>query len=473
MPNLAYRNGRSYAITREEREVNPLADNLIDYSLFTDTFAASGWANVRISDGCPYACGFCAFPLHGNERYLHMTLDRIEREFDAIKATGSISHIFFIDATLNVPRRQFSEMLKMMIRNEYDFRWHCFFRCDQTDEETVHLMKEAGCMGVFLGLESANDTVLKNMDKSAHKEDFRRSMPWFREAGLRTMWSVLVGFPGETIDTFRETQAFVEELQPDFTRIQPWYCDPTTPVWGKREQFDLEGKGYGWKHYSMDSETAVELVVDSFMALRGVSWVPDPGYNWTATYQMETLGMPVERQKEFLALFAGTAKATLLTGKPAEHEPALLDALRTASQFDRDGKPEMAALEPFSGERYSAARSFWVEELRGVAPQDGGWKVLGGGPEARWSVGLDAGWEAVLAAYGRVLDGVEGPAGAILVAPDGEEPFPLRPGADGLEARLAQSREHARFAWFVLTHPAHGEGVRRRLPRASGGVRRG
>ena len=249
VPNLAYRNGRSYAITREEREVNPLADNIIDYSLFADSFGESGWANVRISDGCPYACGFCAFPLHGNERYLHMTLDRIEREFDAIKATGTISHIFFIDATLNVPRRQFSEMLKMMIRNEYDFRWHCFFRCDQTDEETVWLMKEAGCMGVFLGLESANATVLKNMDKSAHKEDFRRSMPWFKAAGLRTMWSVLVGFPGETIETFRETLDFVEELQPDFTRIQPWYCDPTTPVWGKREQFGLEGKGYGWEHY--------------------------------------------------------------------------------------------------------------------------------------------------------------------------------------------------------------------------------
>ena len=450
VPNLAYRNGPSYTITREEREVNPLADNLIDYSLFADSFAQNGWANVRISDGCPYACGFCAFPLHGNERYLHMTLDRIEREFDAIKATGSISHIFFIDATLNVPRRQFREMLEMMIRKEYDFRWHCFFRCDQTDEETVWLMKEAGCLGVFLGLESANATVLKNMDKSAHKEDFRRSLPWFKAAGLRTMVSVLVGFPGETIDTFRETQDFVEELQPDFTRIQPWYCDPTTPVWGKREQFELEGKGYGWKHYTMDSETAVELVVDSFMGLRGVTFVPDPGYNWTSTYMMETLGMPVERQHQFLALFAGTARAALLTGKPAEHEPALLDALRIASQFDRGGEPDLAELEPFSGERYAAARSFWVEEFRGVAPREGGWNVLRG-PEARWSAGLDAGWEDVLAAYGRVLDGVEGLDGAILVAPDGEEPFPLRSGADG--QKLQQSREHARFAWFVLTHP--------------------
>ena len=187
---------------------------------------------------------------------------------------------------------------------------------------------------------------------------------------------------------------------------------------------------------------------------------------------METLGMPVERQQQFLALFAGTAKAALLTGKPAEHEPALLDALRIASQFDRGGEPDLAELEPFSGERYSAARSFWVEQFRGVAPRDGGWKVLDGGPEARWSAGLDAGWETVLAAYDRVLDGVEGMDGAILVAPDGEEPFPLR-ARRGRAPEAAGAGARARAVRVVRAHaPADGEGVRRRLSGASGGVRR-
>jgi serine/threonine protein kinase len=45
------------------------------------------------------------------------------------------------------------------------FKWNCQFRCQYADDETVHLMRESGCEGVFLGLEAANDDVLRNMNK--------------------------------------------------------------------------------------------------------------------------------------------------------------------------------------------------------------------------------------------------------------------------------------------------------------------
>jgi radical SAM PhpK family P-methyltransferase len=482
IPNLAYKSGKDYAITPKQREVNPLSDHMIDYPLFADAYRESGWANVRISDGCPYACGFCAFPEHGNERYLLMTLDRIEQEFNSIRESGAISHIFFIDATLNVPRKQFKKMLEMMIRNQYDFKWHCFFRCDQTDEETIWLMKEAGCLGVFLGLESANATVLDNMDKTAHKEDFYRTLPWFKEAGLRQMVSVLVGFPGETIETFRESLDFIEEVQPDFTRIQTWYCDPTTPVWFKREQFGLQGKGYSWQHNTMDSETAVELVVDSFLSLRNVSWIPDPGYNWVASYSMEKLGMSVEQQKTFLEFFATAAKARLLSRRGGELDPALLASLRACSQFDRGVAPDRRAIEAFSGDRYLAARSFWVDQFQAVEPrvsadanaEDTEDSLPELPPEARWAQVLSGNgngngahdetvdMDSIVAAYRWALGRAGDPEGAMLVALEDDVTFPLRldpasaAGFDdhGSETRrlLDESREHHRFGWFVLTH---------------------
>lgn len=480
VPNLAYRAGRDYAITPKRREVNPLAENLIDYSLFADAYRRSGWANVRISDGCPYACGFCAFPEHGNERYMLMTLDRIEQEFDAIQRSGTISHIFFIDATLNVPRRQFKRMLQMMIDKQYGFRWHCFFRCDQTDEETIWLMKEAGCLGVFLGLESANATVLGNMDKTAHKEDFRRAFPWLKAAGLRQMVSVLVGFPGETIETFRETLDFVEEIQPDFTRIQTWYCDPTTPVWFRRAQFGLQGKGYSWRHDTMESETAVELVVDAFMSLRGASWMPDPGYNWTATYLMETFGMSIPQQKAFIKLFSAAAKEQLLSRETRELEPPVLQALRDSCAFDRPPEPNLATIDGLSGERYLAAKAFWVDEFYDAPastatarqlldPEDlyeldeSDAAEVAAAHTARWEgIAEGAGWRDLLAAYRWTLGGSH-LDGAMLVALPDDVAFPMRlraPTATHLdeyraanEELLERSCRHQRFGWFVLTHP--------------------
>ncbi len=476
VPNLAYKSGKDYLVTPRLREVNPLADNMINYPLFAEGFAKSGWANVRISDGCPYACGFCSFPEHGNERYVIMNLERIEREFDSIKAAGTIKHIFFIDATMNVPPNQFKAMLRMMIRKDYGFKWHCFFRCDQTDEETVQLMKEAGCMGVFLGLESANETVLKNMDKTAHKADFRRTMPWFKKYGLRQMISVQVGFPGETYESLQESFEFIEEIKPDFTRIQIWFCDATTPVWRKRDKFALKGKAYGWSHYTMNAETAVELVVRSFMALEQVSWVPDPGYNWVSFYLNETRGMSIERQKIFVKFFVAAAKEKLLKPNMKQLSPALLENFKLSAQYDRPNEPDLSVLEPYSGARYVAAETFWVDQFRNAA------RIAGGPAEehgactsaARFvskqlaeklsaSCGVDF-TELIFSCYGALLAQSSGRNETVVVASlDEKEPFPVlfrhapestfAEFAHNSSQNLEQARLHRLFAFFILTNP--------------------
>jgi anaerobic magnesium-protoporphyrin IX monomethyl ester cyclase len=474
--NLAYKKGNDYLVTPRLKETNPLADNMIDYPLFAEGFAKSGWANVRISDGCPYACGFCSFPEHGNERYVIMNLERIEREFDSIKAAGTITHIFFIDATMNVPPTQFKAMLRMMIAKNYGFKWHCFFRCDQTDEETIRLMKEAGCMGVFLGLESANETVLKNMDKTAHKADFRRTMPWFKKYGMRQMISVQVGFPGETYESLRESFDFIEEIKPDFTRIQIWFCDATTPVWRKRDKFALKGKAYGWSHYTMNAETAVELVVRSFMALEQVSWVPDPGYNWVSFYLNETRGMSIEQQKLFVKFFVAAAKEKLLKPNIKEISPALLKNLKLSAQYDRPGKPDVSVLQPYSGASYVAAEEFWIREFRNVArpvpvikqvnsPSTSTVRTVSA--ELSEKLGSAYGMafpELALSCYAALLVRISGQDQATVVASmDEKESFPLlfQAGADSTFAefaraageKLEQARTHRLYPFFILTNP--------------------
>ena len=475
--NLAYKKGNDYLVTPRLRETNPLADNMIDYSLFADQFAKSGWANVRISDGCPYACGFCSFPEHGNERYVIMSLARIEKEFDAIKATGAITHIFFIDATMNVPPAQFKATLRMMIAKNYGFKWHCFFRCDQTDEETIRLMKEAGCMGVFLGLESANETVLKNMDKTAHKADFRRTMPWFKKYGLRTMISVQVGFPGETYESLKESFDFVDdEIRPDYTRIQIWFCDATTPVWRKRDKFSLKGKAYGWSHYTMNSETAVELVVRSFMALENVSWVPDPGYNWVSFYANEKRGMSIERQKIFIKFFVAAARERLLKPNLKHISPALLENFKLSAQYDRPGEPDLSVIEPYSGARYAAAEKFWIDQFVNAAravdapkAEHDAYTSVARFVSRQSAEKLSSAYsvdfaELVLACYGALLARSSGRDETVVVASlDEKEPFPVlfRHSSEMTVAdfaresslKLEQARLHRLFALFILTNP--------------------
>jgi anaerobic magnesium-protoporphyrin IX monomethyl ester cyclase len=481
IPNLAYREGRTFMITPKVIEHTPLADNMVNYELFKEDYAKTGWANIRISDGCPYACGFCSFPEHGNERYVTLSLERIEREFDAIKAAGAITHIFFVDATFNVPKRKFKELMRLMIRKAYGFKWHCFFRCDQADEEAIELMRDAGCIGVFLGLESASEVVLRNMDKTAHKGDFRRTMPIFKRLGIRTMVSVQVGFPGETRKTFEETMAFLEEIKPDFTRIQIWFCDVTTPVWHKRNTFDLQGKGYGWRHYTMDAETAVNLVEDAFMRLEGVTWIPDPGYNWVFCYMLEKLGMSIERQKAFLAAFGAAAKERLVLPGRTEVKPAILAYMRQLARFDQ---PEPAhspdVLHPFTGAAYKSAEAFWIGQvfqLRPPRPRAVGSRRTFSAMAPRLSL-LDFGSLRVDVRdtqEGRVLQAIcllgHG-SHSVAFAPDGEVPFPVSAVGitDALEAGTYSTSlkptmiEHRTFGFFIQQSKQKMAGANRYVP---------
>ena len=65
----------------------------------------------------------------------------------------------------------------------------------------VKKMARSGCKGVFLGVESGSNQILKNMKKGAIIEFYKDGVRWLREAGIVTVGSFIIGFPGETEET--------------------------------------------------------------------------------------------------------------------------------------------------------------------------------------------------------------------------------------------------------------------------------
>ncbi len=369
--NIAYKHGDKYFVSSIENENNILQENMIDYSLFPRKDIGE-FINVRISKGCPYKCAYCGFPVR-SEKYQVLSVAHIQKELDAISKVGTVKSLFFMDDSVNVPKNRFREMLRMMIRQQYDFSWNCFLRCDSCDEETIELMKEARCEGVFLGLESANETLLRNMNKTSRKQDFLRTVPLFKKAGMNVFVSTFIGFPGETYETYKETQDFLREIEPDFYRHQLWYCDPATPIWQQREKYGLKGFSFGWSHNTMTVKQACDLIEDSFLTLDTPVWAPDPGYNFISVYYLKHRGMPIDRQKHFLRSFNAIVKEKILNPYNKTISPKLLSALRESCQFDRSTMPDMAPINALSGSRYEKAIIFWdheIEEVKQRTEQD-------------------------------------------------------------------------------------------------------
>jgi hypothetical protein len=226
----------------------------------------------------------------------------------------------------------------------------------------------------------------------------------------------------------------------------------------------------------MNAETAVELVVRSFMALEHVSWVPDPGYNWVSFYANEKRGMSIEKQKTFLKFFVAAARERLLKPNLKHISPALLENFKISAQYDRSVEPDLSVIEPYSGVKYAAAEKFWINEFQhasrpGLAPKaaSGASTSVARVVNQQLSERLSALYELefaelAFASFGLLLSRISGQDEAVVIASlDDKEPFPVlfRHNSESSfvefvrasRERLEQSRQHRLFALFILTNP--------------------
>jgi radical SAM PhpK family P-methyltransferase len=331
IPNLVYFDGGTMTQTPERLEQNALAEEMVDYSLFSAA-EFNGFVSLRTAKSCPFACAFCAFPERAGG-YTYLPANVVEKELDAIRAVDSVTTLTFIDDTFNVPKQRFKDIMNMMIRNGYGFRWNSYLRADHVDAECIDLMQRSGCEGVFLGVESGSDRMLKAMNKTARREHYMCVIPQLRASGITVHANLIIGFPGETDDTIRETIDLIETARPDFFRAQLWYCDPTTPIWRQRDEIGIRGSAFRWSHQTMDSATASEWVERIFREVKGADWLPQYGFEPWSLYYLQRRGMTMEGIHSFIRAFNAAVLDKLTDSARPEITPERLQALRAASMF--------------------------------------------------------------------------------------------------------------------------------------------
>jgi p-methyltransferase len=301
VPNILYFDGARFAQTAEEPENNSLDENYIDWKLLADGGALGPTLQTRTARSCAFKCSFCNYPTRAGNLTL-ANLDTLAREFSSMLDLGDVRNVVFIDDTFNVPLPRFKDICRLMIRNDYRFNWFSYFRCSNSDEETIELMAKSGCKGVFLGIESGSPAILKNMNKAATVEKYEKGIAMLRQHGILTFGSFITGFPGETEETVRETTDFIRATKPDFYRTQLWYCEPGTPIVQQRDQYGIEGDGFVWNHATMESMEAMDWIERTFLSVEDSVWLPQWSFDfWIIPYLLGK-GVDLADFRDFMML---------------------------------------------------------------------------------------------------------------------------------------------------------------------------
>ena len=189
--------------------------------------AARPSMSIMASRGCPSKCSFCSRSVFGNQ-VSFKSPERVVNEIQLLSEKWGIKEVFIHDDTLNLKRDWCMEIFELIIKRGLNtLKYKCPFRANEklVDIELLDLAKRAGVWLIFYGVESGNQEMLDRMHKNLTKDEIRRAFRLTHEAGIQTTASFIVGHPGETLQTIKETRKFAEELKPfwlGFSRLTPF-----------------------------------------------------------------------------------------------------------------------------------------------------------------------------------------------------------------------------------------------------------
>ncbi len=168
-------------------------------------------ATMITSRGCPMQCSFCSSAaLHGKKarrRSVENVVDEIEHLLNDFKHIDTIA---FMDDTFTISKRYVEDFCAEIKKRNLVFWWGCTARVDSIDEDLLETMKDAGCMTLYFGVESADQQMLDKMNKNITIEKTINAFDISRKIGIRTIASCVLGMPDDTKANMKKTIKFVK-----------------------------------------------------------------------------------------------------------------------------------------------------------------------------------------------------------------------------------------------------------------------
>lgn len=210
------------------------------------------FTTFQSSRGCSFGCIYCPYSVDFGGIWRGRSVENALSELLLLKEKYKIKSILFRDQTFTFNMERAEKICDRIIEEDLDIKWRCETRVDRLSKNLMMKMKNAGCTGVHMGIESGDKNLSRTVAKiglnlNKVKEVFLNAC----EIGLNTRAFFIIGLPGETKETVKETLKFAKEI-----KANDYFFNSATPFPGTKLHEIAKRKGWikdkNWESFAVD-----------------------------------------------------------------------------------------------------------------------------------------------------------------------------------------------------------------------------
>jgi len=200
------------------------------YHLPLFSYVNTPGATMITSRGCMYQCSYCDRSVF-KKGFRYNSAGYIYDHLHYLRTRFGIRHVNIYDDLFTQDRKRIVELCEKLARHPLGMHFNCAVRVGYTDAPLLRMLKDAGCLMVSLGIESADPRLLKLHKSGVSLEEVRATVRMIQQAGLRAKGLFMMGLPGETEESIRRTSDFIISLGLDDMNMAKFTPFPGAPLW--------------------------------------------------------------------------------------------------------------------------------------------------------------------------------------------------------------------------------------------------
>ncbi len=208
-----------------------------DYSIFKYYKEAGNkeiMPRFMFSRGCPFNCTYCCNHIFkkiysGHGKYVRFrSVDKTLDEIELLKRKYSFNYFTVDDDIFSLNKPWLLDFCEKYSK-KFDMKFECNVRIGTIDEEAMKALKGAGCKLIKVGLETGNEGLRKEvLGRNISNKEVIKLFDLAKKIGLQTFTFNMIGIPGETKQTIKETIDLNAKIKADFLQLTVFYPYPGT-----------------------------------------------------------------------------------------------------------------------------------------------------------------------------------------------------------------------------------------------------